>query len=74
MSFERALLLLKPDVVQKEDEILYVLNRNGFKIANRAKVRLSEEHCVDLFQEYMDMPTFNDMITHLIRYNVDYLS
>jgi nucleoside diphosphate kinase len=64
---ERALVLLKPDIIAHVDTILYRFNRAGYKILNRTCVRLTEEQAADFFQEYMDNPRFKEQISHIIR-------
>ncbi|KAI8913370.1 nucleoside diphosphate kinase [Gorgonomyces haynaldii] len=63
---ERALLLVKPHLLDKEKDICYELSKHGLKILQQKRVRLTEEQAVDFFQDHMQEHWFKDLIAHTI--------
>ncbi|MCI4379646.1 hypothetical protein PGIGA_G00230530 [Pangasianodon gigas] len=55
---ERTLALIKPDAVDKADEIEDIILLSGFTILQKRKLQLSPEQCSDFYAEHYGQPFF----------------
>ncbi|XP_046706235.1 nucleoside diphosphate kinase homolog 5 isoform X2 [Silurus meridionalis] len=55
---ERTLALIKPDAIDKADEIEDMILRSGFTILQKRKLQLSPEQCSDFYTEHYGQPFF----------------
>jgi len=60
---ERTLAILKPDVATKhEDEIIHDIEKNGFTIYSRKRIRLTREQAQDFYAEHNGKPFFDGLV------------
>ncbi|KAI9096149.1 nucleoside diphosphate kinase [Phlyctochytrium arcticum] len=62
---DRLFLLLKPDVVGHESDILYKLGQDGFKIFNRRRCHLTEEQASEFFAAWNEDPDFDELLAYM---------
>ncbi|XP_055980654.1 nucleoside diphosphate kinase homolog 5 [Sorex fumeus] len=62
---ERTLAIIKPDIVDKEEEIKDIILRSGFTIVQRRKLRLSPEHCSNFYVEQYGKMFFPNLTAYM---------
>ncbi|ERE81272.1 nucleoside diphosphate kinase homolog 5 [Cricetulus griseus] len=62
---EKTLAIIKPDVVDKEDEIRDIILRSGFTIIQRRKLHLSPEHCSNFYVEQYGKMFFPNLTAYM---------
>lgn len=56
-------LVVTPDAVEKKDEVIEATKASGFAVATEQEVTLTEEQCVNCFEDPTD-----ELKEHLTRY------
>ncbi|XP_062970772.1 thioredoxin domain-containing protein 3 [Cynocephalus volans] len=68
MKLEKTLALLRPDLFQERtDEVLNIIENEGFKILMQRQVVLSEEEATTLCKEYENEDYFGKLIENMTR-------
>ncbi|KAK7829672.1 hypothetical protein U0070_013358 [Myodes glareolus] len=62
---EKTLALIKPDIVDKEEEIRDIILRSGFTIIQRRKLHLSPEHCSNFYVEQYGKLFFPNLTAYM---------
>nr|AAH49625.1 Nme5 protein [Mus musculus] len=62
---EKTLALIKPDVVDKEEEIQDIILGSGFTIIQRRKLHLSPEHCSNFYVEQYGKMFFPNLTAYM---------
>ncbi|XP_026952359.1 nucleoside diphosphate kinase homolog 5 [Sagmatias obliquidens] len=62
---EKTLAIIKPDIVDKEEEIQDIILRSGFTIVQRRKLRLSPEHCSNFYVEQYGKMFFPNLTAYM---------
>ncbi|KAM9470468.1 nucleoside diphosphate kinase homolog 5 isoform 2-T2 [Clarias gariepinus] len=55
---ERTLALIKPDAIEKADQIEDIILKSGFTILQKRKLQLSPEQCSDFYAQHYGQPYF----------------
>ncbi|XP_047418435.1 thioredoxin domain-containing protein 3 [Sciurus carolinensis] len=65
-NLERTLALLRPDLVQeRKDEVLHIIEDEGFKILMQRQIQLSEEEAQTLCKEYENEDYYVKLIEYM---------
>ncbi|KAJ3294645.1 NME NM23 member 5 [Borealophlyctis nickersoniae] len=59
---DRVFVLIKPEASSHEDDIIYKLKQNGFKIINRRRTRLTPDQAADFYAKYSADEAFDELI------------
>ncbi|XP_003354337.1 nucleoside diphosphate kinase homolog 5 isoform X2 [Sus scrofa] len=62
---EKTLAIIKPDIVDKEEEIQDIILRSGFTIVQRRKLHLSPEHCSNFYVEQYGKMFFPNLTAYM---------
>ncbi|KAM9066738.1 nucleoside diphosphate kinase homolog 5 isoform X2 [Sarcophilus harrisii] len=62
---ERTLALIKPDIVDKEEEIEDIILKSGFTIVQRRKLRFSPEQCSNFYVEQYGKMFFPNLTAYM---------
>uniref|UniRef100_A0A8D0HLZ7 Nucleoside diphosphate kinase homolog 5 n=1 Tax=Sphenodon punctatus TaxID=8508 RepID=A0A8D0HLZ7_SPHPU len=62
---ERTLALIKPDVINKEEEIEDIILRSGFTIVQKRKLQLSPEQCSNFYVEQYGKMFFPNLTAYM---------
>ncbi|XP_065590897.1 nucleoside diphosphate kinase homolog 5 [Cyrtonyx montezumae] len=62
---EKTLALIKPDVVEKEEEIEDLILRSGFMIVKKRKLQLSPEHCSIFYADQYGKMFFPNLAAYM---------
>ncbi|XP_019780041.2 nucleoside diphosphate kinase homolog 5 [Delphinus delphis] len=62
---EKTLAIIKPDIVDKEEEIQDIILRSGFTIVQRRKLRLSPEQCSNFYVEQYGKMFFPNLTAYM---------
>ncbi|KAM8763981.1 nucleoside diphosphate kinase homolog 5 isoform 1-T1 [Rhynchonycteris naso] len=62
---EKTLAIIKPDIVDKEEEIQDIILRSGFTIIQRRKLRLSPEQCSNFYVEQYGKMFFPNLTAYM---------
>uniref|UniRef100_A0A8C5KMS1 NME/NM23 family member 5 n=1 Tax=Jaculus jaculus TaxID=51337 RepID=A0A8C5KMS1_JACJA len=62
---EQTLAIIKPDIVDKEEEIHDIILRSGFTIVQRRKLHLSPEHCSNFYVEQYGKMFFPNLTAYM---------
>ncbi|KAL1773516.1 bromodomain-containing protein 8-like isoform X2 [Sigmodon hispidus] len=62
---EKTLAIIKPDIVDKEEEIRDIILRSGFTIIQRRKLHLSPEHCSNFYVEQYGKMFFPNLTAYM---------
>ncbi|XP_062045933.1 nucleoside diphosphate kinase homolog 5 [Lepus europaeus] len=62
---EKTLAIIKPDVVDKEEEIQDIILRSGFTIVQRRKLRFSPEQCSNFYVEQYGKMFFPNLTVYM---------
>jgi len=62
---QRTLALVKPDAVDKADEIVEAAMQAGFTVLERRRVKLTPEETSDFYAEHYGKPDFSSMIAYM---------
>lgn len=68
MTVERTLAVLKPDAVDKAEEIVEEIKENGFTILQQRRLRLSPEQATDFYAEHYGKMFFPSLIKYIHRW------
>ncbi|EHH26824.1 nucleoside diphosphate kinase homolog 5 [Macaca nemestrina] len=62
---EKTLAIIKPDIVDKEEEIQDIILRSGFTIVQRRKLHLSPEQCSNFYVEQYGKMFFPNLTAYM---------
>ncbi|KAJ1515807.1 NME NM23 member 5, partial [Coelomomyces lativittatus] len=62
---ERTLAIIKPDAIQRSNEILYIIERAGFKILNQARIHLTIDQAKEFYQEHQEKPFYDSLVKYI---------
>ncbi|XP_023370450.1 nucleoside diphosphate kinase homolog 5 [Otolemur garnettii] len=62
---EKTLTIIKPDIVDKEEEIQDIILRSGFTIVQRRKLHLSPEQCSNFYVEQYGKMFFPNLTAYM---------
>ncbi|CAI5766692.1 nucleoside diphosphate kinase homolog 5 isoform X1 [Podarcis muralis] len=62
---ERTLAIIKPDIINKEEEIEDIILRSGFTIVQKRKLQLSPEQCSNFYVEQYGKMFFPNLTSYM---------
>ncbi|NXI33081.1 NDK5 kinase, partial [Sterrhoptilus dennistouni] len=62
---ERTLAIIKPDIIDKEEEIEDIILRSGFHIVQKRKLQLSPEQCSNFYAEQFGKVFFPNLTAYM---------
>ena len=64
---EKTFSIIKPDAVERnlEDKIKFFFEKNGLKILNSKKVKISKEEASEFYKVHQTKPFYNDLCNYI---------
>ncbi|XP_065886118.1 nucleoside diphosphate kinase homolog 5-like [Dysidea avara] len=65
VNVERTLCLIKPDIIEKADEVLHIIRKSGFYVVQSRRFHMTPEQASDFYAEHYGKMFFPSLIAYM---------